>query len=208
MVSPVRGDTMEGGDSSAPCAGNATASAKSAGTASAAHHNQTALKTRVKLVAPYLERDRRTEGRLARRGRTDNNPFADRFRKAAQQARCTVPPSVILARNLVIPRRFGGADENMESRNDSTIVEIFGQTYNVRGEGDPDYLSELARFVDSRMREVASQVATVDPMKIAILAALNIADELSRYRKERESASDALIEKTEELANRLSEVMS
>jgi cell division protein ZapA len=96
----------------------------------------------------------------------------------------------------------------MESRNDSTIVEIFGQTYNVRGEGDPDYLSELARFVDSRMREVASQVATVDPMKIAILAALNIADEFSRYRKERESASDALIERTEELANRLSEVMS
>ena len=65
-------------------------------------------------------------------------------------------------------------------------VEIFGQTYNVRGEGDPNYLTELARFVDSRMREVAAKVATVDPMKIAILAALNIADEFSRYRKERE----------------------
>ena len=51
----------------------------------------------------------------------------------------------------------------MDTRNDSTIVEIFGQTYNVRGEGDPDYLSELARFVDARMREVAAQVATVDP---------------------------------------------
>ena len=33
--------------------------------------------------------------------------------------------------------------------NDSTEVEIFGQTYNVRGEGDPNYLAELARFVDS-----------------------------------------------------------
>lgn len=95
----------------------------------------------------------------------------------------------------------------MDTRNDSTEVEIFGQTYNVRGEGDPDYLLELARFVDARMREVAAQVATVDPMKIAILAALNIADEFSRYRKDRESASDAWIEKTEELTNRLSEVM-
>jgi cell division protein ZapA len=95
----------------------------------------------------------------------------------------------------------------MDTQNDSTEVEIFGQTYNVRGEGDPDYLSELARFVDARMREVAAQVATVDPMKIAILAALNIADEFSRYRKDRESTSDAWIEKTEELANRLSEVM-
>ena len=72
--------------------------------------------------------------------------------------------------------------------NDSITVEIFGQTYNVRGEGDPNYLTELARFVDSRMREVAGQVATVDPVKIAILAALNIADEFSQYRRERESA--------------------
>ena len=93
-------------------------------------------------------------------------------------------------------------------KNDSTIVEIFGQTYNVRGEGDPEYLSELARFVDGRMREVAGQVATVDPMKIAILAALNIADEFSRYRKQRESATGTWIEKTEEISERLSKVIS
>ena len=90
-------------------------------------------------------------------------------------------------------------------RNDSTSVEIFGQTYNVRGEGDPDYLAELARFVDSRMREVADKVATADPAKIAILAALNIADEFSRFKKER---IGAWIEKTEELSDRLSKVIS
>jgi cell division protein ZapA len=92
-------------------------------------------------------------------------------------------------------------------KNDSTTVEIFGQTYNVRGEGDPEYLSELARFVDGRMREVAAQVATVDPMKIAILAALNIADEFSRYRLQRESAKGIWIEKTEEISERLGEVI-
>src|SRR6059036_2304180 len=101
----------------------------------------------------------------------------------------------------------------MDGEYDSTSVEIFGQTYNVRGEGDPDYLTELARFVDSRMREVAAQVATVDPVKIAILAALNIADEFSRYKKEREQhpqqqrAPSTWIEKTEELSERLSKVM-
>ena len=99
----------------------------------------------------------------------------------------------------------------MDVKNDSTLgstcVEIFGQTYNVRGEGDPDYLMELARFVDSRMREVAGQVATVDPMKIAILAALNIADEFSRYRKQREDAAGIRIERTEEITDRLSEVV-
>lgn len=99
----------------------------------------------------------------------------------------------------------------MDAKNDSTSsstgVEIFGQTYNVRGNGDPDYLAELARFVDSRMREVAAQVATVDPMKIAILAALNIADEFSRYRRQRENTAGIWIERTEEISDRLSEVI-
>src|SRR5690349_25167803 len=97
----------------------------------------------------------------------------------------------------------------MDAKHDSTIVEIFGQSYNVRGDGDPNYLAELARFVDSRMREVAAQVATVDPVKIAILAALNIADEFSRFRKQREgNTSPSWIEKTEELSERLNKAIS
>ena len=96
----------------------------------------------------------------------------------------------------------------MNGNDVSTIVEIFGQEYNVRGEGDPDYLTELARFVDSRMRDVAAQVATVDPLKIAILAALNMANEFSRYRKEREDAAGIWIEKTEEISNRLGRVIT
>jgi cell division protein ZapA len=95
----------------------------------------------------------------------------------------------------------------MDAKHDSASVEIFGQTYNVRGDGDPDYLAELARFVDTRMREVAAQVATVDPMKIAILAALNIADEFSRYRDRRENAAGIWVERTEEISDRLSKVL-
>ena len=96
----------------------------------------------------------------------------------------------------------------MDAKHDSTTVEIFGQTYNVRGNGDPDYLAELAQFVDTRMREVASQVATVDPAKIAILAALNIADEFSRFKRQKQSASGIWIERTEEISDRLREVLS
>jgi cell division protein ZapA len=98
-------------------------------------------------------------------------------------------------------------DAKYDSPSPSTGVEIFGQTYHVRGDGDPDYLLELARFVDTRMREVAGQVATVDPMKIAILAALNIADEFSRYRHQREDAAGIWIERTEEISDRLSKVV-
>lgn len=95
----------------------------------------------------------------------------------------------------------------MDAKHDSTTVEIFGQTYNVRGDGDQDYLAELAQFVDSRMREVASQVATVDPAKIAILAALNIADEFFRFRRQRQDAAGIWLERTEEISDRLSEVV-
>lgn len=59
-------------------------------------------------------------------------------------------------------------------------VEIFGQSYNLRGEGDTSYLQELAGYVDKRMREVADATGTVDSLKVAILAALNIADESRR----------------------------
>jgi len=62
-------------------------------------------------------------------------------------------------------------------------VEIYGQSYNLRGEGDSAYLQELAAYVDRRMREVAEATATVDSLKVAILAALNIADEARRAGK-------------------------
>jgi cell division protein ZapA (FtsZ GTPase activity inhibitor) len=59
-------------------------------------------------------------------------------------------------------------------------VEIYGQSYNLRGVGETSYLQELATYVDRRMREVAEATATVDSLKVAILAALNIADESRR----------------------------
>ena len=56
-------------------------------------------------------------------------------------------------------------------------VEIFGQSYNLRGEGEVGYMQNLAVYVDNKMREIADATATVDSLKVAILAALNIADE-------------------------------
>ena len=70
----------------------------------------------------------------------------------------------------------------------STPVTIFGRTYQLRGQSDPGYLAELAADVDRRMKEVADATGTADTLKVAILAALNIADE-------RFQASRALIPK-------------
>ena len=63
-----------------------------------------------------------------------------------------------------------------------TQVEIFGQTYSVRADGDPTYIRELAAFVDRKMREVSEHAPSVDHAKIAILAALNISDEFHQFR--------------------------
>jgi cell division protein ZapA len=85
----------------------------------------------------------------------------------------------------------------------ATEVEIFGSIYNVRGEKDPEYLQELASLVDGRMREIAQKVATVDSARIAILAALNIADELFQCRRHREGNQVEVEEKVAELAGEL-----
>ncbi len=79
-------------------------------------------------------------------------------------------------------------------------VEIFGTRLGLRSDGDAARLEELARFVDSRMREVADRSSSVDTVKIAVLTALNIADELFQ---ERESDQDARQERLEEQAERL-----
>ncbi|MDQ1407704.1 MAG: cell division protein ZapA, partial [Acidobacteriaceae bacterium] len=60
----------------------------------------------------------------------------------------------------------------------SVKAQIFGQTYTISGELDEDYVLKLARFVDEKMRAVANATSTVDTQKVAVLAALAIADEL------------------------------
>ncbi len=89
----------------------------------------------------------------------------------------------------------------------ATDVEIFGAVYHVRGEKDPEYLQELATHVDHRMREVAQQVTTVDSVKIAILTALNIADELFQCRKQQDGDRVRIEEKVAELSGELGKAL-
>jgi len=65
-------------------------------------------------------------------------------------------------------------------------VEIFGKVYTVRGDKDPDYVRRVAEFVDRKMREIAQVTDTVSTSRIAILASLNIADELMTMLEESE----------------------
>ncbi len=86
-------------------------------------------------------------------------------------------------------------------------VEIFGQVYKVRGEEDQGYIEELARYVDSKMQTIAETTGTIDSLKVAILAALNIADELFKVQNERESSEERVTVKANELADALDEAL-
>ncbi|HTQ81579.1 MAG TPA: cell division protein ZapA [Thermoanaerobaculia bacterium] len=89
-----------------------------------------------------------------------------------------------------------------------TEVRIFGATYNVRGSDDSGYLQGLADLVDGKMREVAKHVATADTARIAILAALNLADELFQVQKQQEGERVEIKEKVVELTEELTEALN
>ena len=69
---------------------------------------------------------------------------------------------------------------------ESVQVEIFGQVYSIKGKDDPASIRELAAFIDAKMKEVQKGTGTSDPLRVAILTALTISDELYRLRAENE----------------------
>jgi cell division protein ZapA len=80
------------------------------------------------------------------------------------------------------------ADKSPIERPDLVHVEIFGQTYAVKAGADPGYVEKLASSVDEQMKDVSRASGAVDSVRIAVLAALNLADECVRLRRELEEA--------------------
>ena len=79
----------------------------------------------------------------------------------------------------------------------SIKVQIFGQTYSIQGDLDEAYVQKLAAYVDERMRAISNMTPTVDTQKVAVLAALAIADELHSLKQERSDREDLLKEQAE-----------
>jgi len=92
------------------------------------------------------------------------------------------------------------------SNSNSVRVEIFDQVYNLRG-SDADYILKLAEYVDAKMRAVSEQTATVDSVRLAVLAALNIADEYHLLKRAVETPSPDVRRRAIKLASALDEVL-
>jgi len=82
-------------------------------------------------------------------------------------------------------------------------VEIHGHRYPIRSGLDPTYVAELAAFVDSKMQLAAKECPQGDTLKIAVLAAINIADEMFRSRDEVRDRDSGLAQRAEELERML-----
>jgi len=75
----------------------------------------------------------------------------------------------------------------MAQEEEKVIVEIFGEKHVVRGQESPEHILKVARIVDKKMRQIEEPLPRLAIHQIAILAALNLADELEKLREEQET---------------------
>ena len=76
-------------------------------------------------------------------------------------------------------------------------IEIYDQVYNVSADQNEEYLTELASYVDGKMRSIAETTKMVDSLKVAVLAALNIADEMFTLRQKQQEIEGPLRKRVE-----------
>ena len=86
-------------------------------------------------------------------------------------------------------------------------VEIHGQRYPIRSTLDPEYVARLASYVDLKMRAAAESAPAGDSLRLAVLAALNIADEVFRCRDVTRTRDGELAERAGELERLLDRVL-
>jgi len=77
-------------------------------------------------------------------------------------------------------------------------VEIYGQSYTLSGDVDEAYVQKLARYVDEKMRAVSEATQTVDSVRVAVLAAMALADELHTRENDTGHRDDALRERAQQ----------
>lgn len=88
---------------------------------------------------------------------------------------------------------------NGKSPMNKITVDIFGTQYNIKGDVEADYIQALAKYVNDRMLEVSQQLSTSNSTKVAILAALNIADEFAQYKENSESGMSKVEKRTQHI---------
>ncbi len=87
-------------------------------------------------------------------------------------------------------------------------VDINGQQYAIRSRLDPEYVAELASYLNRRMQAAADATHTADSLRLAVLAALNITDEFFRCRQTQVASQGEFAERAQQLERLVDEVLA
>jgi len=77
----------------------------------------------------------------------------------------------------------------------------------MRGDLDQEYIQKLAQYLDTKMRSIAERTRTVDTLRVAMLAALNVADEYHQLKARYDEVTQNLDQKVGECTNALDEIL-
>jgi cell division protein ZapA len=95
-----------------------------------------------------------------------------------------------------------------DQRRESVTVSIAGEEHTIRSNAEPEYTTRCAAHVDQRIHEIKKQVGLLEGHKVAILAALSIADELFQALDTQERGGAQMAERVSALAARLEDAVS
>lgn len=98
-------------------------------------------------------------------------------------------------------------EESLAKGEDGIRVVIYDQEYHMRGDLDPEYIQKLAKYLDAKMRMIAGRTRTVDSLRLAILAGLNIADEYHQIKARLDADSKNVDERIDECNNLLDQIL-
>ena len=97
---------------------------------------------------------------------------------------------------------------NPNDNENTTRLKIFGEEFTVKSKADDAYLQDVARYVDQHMREISQNMPVSQPsLRIAVLAAMNISDELFSLRKQYDEVNSTVQTKTSELSQVIQEAL-
>jgi cell division protein ZapA len=91
----------------------------------------------------------------------------------------------------------------MTEKKQSVKVNIFGEDYPIKGDADTDYIREVASYVDQKMKEVSERLSNKLPLRVAVLAAMSITDELFKERGDKEKTLLGIEERSQFLLEQL-----
>ena len=91
----------------------------------------------------------------------------------------------------------------MTEESTTTIVNIMGVDYPITGKAPSEYVKKIASYVDSKMKEISSEIPLKSPEKIAVLAAINIADELFSTEQNKEQKMGQIRDRVARISEKL-----